>query len=317
MKTSSLLPSKSHANVADNPPSLDAYADITAYYNIAGPDYEAWSRHFNMHFGYCRHFGQIFSLERMLREMNDQVIATLQINPQTPSLVADLGCGAGTVARHLAKKFPKAVVKGITISDYQIKKGSALIEKDQLTERVELVIDNFEALHIADNTFTQAYAIESACHAHGDNKPFFISELARVLQPGAPFCIADGFLKHSGRRPRFFNYLYQKLLRYWALPSFAPIEDFTATLEKNGLTNITVREISWRIAPSVAYVPWTCIKFFATELWKHRSLRLKKERWHNVYGPLLGMILGLYRRHFGYYIITGKKATTVSTGPVL
>ena len=71
--------------------------------------------------------------------------------------------------------------------------------------------------------------------------------------------------------------------------------------------DIKVEEISLRIAPSVAYVPYTCIKFFIKELWKNKSLRMKKERWNNVYGPLLGMILGLYRKHFGYYIISGKK----------
>jgi hypothetical protein len=78
-------------------------------------------------------------------------------------------------------------------------------------------------------------------------------------------------------------------------------------LEKHGLTAIQTGEISMRIAPSVAYVPWTSIKFFATELWRKKSFKLKKERWNNVIAPLLGMILGLYRKHFGYYIISGTK----------
>ncbi len=78
-------------------------------------------------------------------------------------------------------------------------------------------------------------------------------------------------------------------------------------LKRQGLQNITIKEISLRIAPSVSYVPWTCLKFFVKELWKNKSLRMKKERWHNVYAPVLGMILGLYRKHFGYYIISGKK----------
>jgi hypothetical protein len=34
---------------------------------------------------------------------------------------------------------------------------------------------------------------------------------------------------------------------------------------------------------------------------------MKKERWHNVYAPLLGMLVGLFRKKFGYYLITGEK----------
>jgi ubiquinone/menaquinone biosynthesis C-methylase UbiE len=188
-----------------------------------------------------------------------------------------------------------------------MKKGRSLISNENLTKQVSMVKDNFENLHIEDNYFTHAYALESACHAGGTDKENFISEMARVLQPGGRFCIADGFIKHDHKLPRFFSYLYKKILRYWALPCFANINEFVNKLDQYGLTDITVKEISVKIAPSVAYVPWVSFKFFVKEIWKNRSLRMKKERWHNVYGPILGMILGLYRKHFGYYIISGKK----------
>ncbi|MEO6611195.1 MAG: class I SAM-dependent methyltransferase [Chitinophagaceae bacterium] len=287
--------------------STDAYKNITSYYDIAGPDYEAWSRNFNMHFGYCRSFSNIFFLERMLNNMNEEVLTKLAIDPGEKAFIADLGCGVGTVARYAAEKIPRATITGVTISDYQINKGRSLAEKEKLSERVILLKDNFEHLHFADESFTHTYAIESACHAGGSDKKLFISEMARILERGGKFCIADGFLKHDRPLPRFFNYLYKKILKYWALPCFGNIHAFETELKKNGLAKISIKEISWRIAPSVAYVPWTCIKFFAKEIWKNRSLRMEKERWYNVYGPVLGMILGLYRKHFGYYIISGEK----------
>lgn len=292
--------------VANSIPAKD-YREIKEYYDIAGPDYETWSKNFNMHFGYCRKFSDIFFLEKMLVNMNAEVLNKLQINPNEDAHIADLGCGVGTVARYAAKKFPLAKITGITISDYQIKKGVSLINEESLSKQVSIVKDNFEALHYAGNHFTHAYALESACHAGGADKENFISEMARVLKPGGRFCIADGFIKHNNKLPRFFSFLYKKILRYWALPCFGNIQKFEEKLKQQGLTDITTREISLRIAPSVAYVPWTCLKFFAKELWKNKSLRMKKERWHNVYGPILGMILGLYRKHFGYYIISGKK----------
>ncbi len=283
------------------------YFKIEKYYDVAGPDYEMWSKNFNMHFGYYRKFSDLFLLERMLINMNDQVLKRLHTDTGKPSHIIDLGCGVGTVARHTAQKFPLSTITGITIVDSQIEKGRVLIRKDKLEAQVELKNENFEHLNFNDNTFTHAYAMESACHANGKGKELFIKEMARVLKPGGRFCIADGFIKHDGNHPRLFNYLYNKIKKYWALPCFATINEFEINLRKYGFTNIKIEEISMRIAPSVAYVPWTSIKFFATELWRNKSLHLKKERWHNVYAPVLGMILGLYRKHFGYYLISGCK----------
>ena len=46
------------------PVHKDDYSDIKNYYDVAGPDYETWSKDFNMHFGYVKKFTDIFSLER-------------------------------------------------------------------------------------------------------------------------------------------------------------------------------------------------------------------------------------------------------------
>lgn len=288
-------------------PTSNVYKPITDYYDIAGPDYEAWSPHFNMHFGYYTSFSSLFSLEKMLQQMNREVLTRLQLDATKKAVIADLGCGVGAVARYAAQRFPLAEIQAITISDYQVNKGNELNRQERLQGRVAMVKSNFEGLAMDDASFTHAYAIESSCHARGAGKPLFVAEMARVLQSGGRFCITDGFIKHDRRLPRFFSFIYKKILKYWALPCFAHIHEMERTLREHGFKNITVEEISWRIAPSVAYVPCTCLKFFAKEIMKNKSLRMKKERWHNVYGPVLGMILGLYRSHFGYYIITGEK----------
>ncbi len=202
------------------------YEDITTYYNVAGPDYEAWSKNFNMHFGYCKSLTDIFFLERMLVNMNGEVLKQLQIDPVLNTTIADLGCGVGTVARQAARQFPLAKITGITIADYQIQKGRLLIEKENLTAQVSIIKDNFENLHISDESFTHVYALESACHASGAGKKFFVSEMARVLKTGGRFCIADGFLKHNRKLPRFFFFLYKNIFNYWAIPCFVNIIEF-------------------------------------------------------------------------------------------
>lgn len=298
---------KTAAKYSSAPVKDNYYKPITDYYDIAGPDYEAWSKNFNMHFGYCTSFSDLFSLETMLNNMNKVVLDHLKIDPAKITRIADLGCGVGAVSRYAAKRFPLSKITAITISDYQIDKGNLLNKEEALEDKISMVKDNFENLHINYETFTHAYALESCCHARGTGKPHFIAEMARVLKTGGRFCIADGFLKHDRKHPRLFSFIYKKILKYWALPCFGNIHEIEKTLKNNGFENIEIKEISMRIAPSVAYVPWTCFKFFTKEIAKNKSLRMKKERWYNVYGPVLGMILGLYRSHFGYYIISGEK----------
>ena len=283
------------------------YDPIKNYYAIAGPDYEVWSRKFNMHFGYARTFWDFFFLERMLDNMSDEVIAQLHVDKNISANIADLGCGVGAVARHTAKKFPLSSISAITISPHQVVKCNSLNKEADLRDRIHILQDNFENLSIPNETFTHAYALESACHAGGSNKELFIAEMARTLKKGGRFCIADGFLKPASTVPPLFNFLCKKVTSFWAVPCFANINEFLATLSAYGLRDIQAREISWRIAPSVMYVPWTCLKFFALEIWRNKSLRMEKERWNNVYAPVLGMLLGLYRNHFGYYIISGSK----------
>ena len=241
--------------------------------------------------------------------MNDEVLNRLQLPTGKTLQVVDLGCGVGTVARYAVKKYNNLHITGTTISDYQLEKGRSLNAKSGLNDEVELIKDNFEESAFPSNYFDFAYALESACHASHSNKELFIAEMARTLKPGGRFCIADGFIKHNKPLPWLFKRINRKITDCWALPCFGNLQEFKAALLQYGLTDIKVEEISMRIAPSVAYVPWTCVKFFVKELWTNKSLKMKKERWNNVIAPVLGMVLGLYRRHFGYYIISGRKET--------
>jgi len=114
---------------AANTTAPEVYSNIQDYYNIAGPDYEAWSPNFNMHFGYCKYFTDIFSLEKMLFRMNDEVLDRLQLPKDGSIKIADLGCGVGTVARHTAKKYAHAHITGTTIVITRLKKEMNLLSK--------------------------------------------------------------------------------------------------------------------------------------------------------------------------------------------
>src|SRR5450432_2845717 len=80
---------------------------LEQYYREAGPDYAAWSREFNMHFGYYRAGANPLRRETMLEQMNAEVLARLQLRAEAPRLL-DLGCGLGATLRSFARRLPHA-----------------------------------------------------------------------------------------------------------------------------------------------------------------------------------------------------------------
>jgi len=72
--------------VVDPPPSgIEIRQRVLAYYNAATTDYRAWSREFNMHFGYWRFGLNPFRREPMLHELNLQALARLNLPRDRPA----------------------------------------------------------------------------------------------------------------------------------------------------------------------------------------------------------------------------------------
>ena len=69
----------------------------------------------------------------------------------------------------------------------------SLNKKEGLDERITIIKDNFENLHVEDEYFTHVYALESACHSSGAGKNMFVAEMARVLKSAAGFLLLMGF----------------------------------------------------------------------------------------------------------------------------
>ena len=280
---------------------------IIAHYEIAGPDYEFWSDKFNMHFGYYKKGMNPFRREPMLDRMNTEVIRRLNLPTDLPSNVLDMGCGLGATARHLANSHTYAHVRGLTVVPWQVKKGNELNEEAGLSDRVYIHKGDFRAMPFEDNSIDFAYAIESSCYASGDDKADLIAEMSRVLRPGGRFVIADVFRKHDRPLKPIVEKAYRELCRNWALPSMARLDDMRLRLYKEGFTNILTEDISWHVAPSAVHVPFAIPAFLIKEMWNNKSLKLKKERWDHLKASFCCVILGLARKDFGYYLISGEK----------
>lgn len=285
----------------------DVRRQVVRYYTEAGQDYEAWSRSFNMHFGYFRRGLNPLRLESMLDEMTRQVLGRLGLDLSAAHRLLDLGCGLGAPARWAVRRHPALSIDAATLVPWQARNATRLAALQGTDGRLRFLSADFTSTPFAKATFDGAYAIESACHDQGLAKEGFVREAARVLKPGARLALADGFLK-GGRPLRWpLSRLFEVVCADWALETFAEIGAFTRCLEEHGFEDLQVEEISWRIAPSVAHIPWVTARFLWRELRTH-GLRLSAVRWGHLRACVLSPLVGLARHRFGYFLVSARRA---------
>jgi len=274
--------------------------EMVDFYNGATEDYEFWSKDFNMHFGYFIPFKtNPFMRDNMLNEMNNQVLKRLKLI-DSKSLLADLGCGMGGSMRYALKKNKNLAAFGVTLSDFQVKKGNELLKGYNGT----ILKENYNNTSFASESFDGALAIESFCHSGHSEKSF--KEAYRILKPSGKLVIADAFLKKEATDLcNGSNYAYQKLCNHWSLEKLGNIDTVVRQLKKQGFTKIEVEDISFRVAPSVLHVPFAIIGFVLKGILGLNSL--KHESLHNLKGSFYALLSGLHMQSFGYYIISCTK----------
>jgi ubiquinone/menaquinone biosynthesis C-methylase UbiE len=286
--------------------SLPAVEQVIEFYEEASMDYGHWSKDFNMHLGFYRRGLNFLDREKMLEQMNREVAARLKLDSRDKAFLIDLGCGAGAISRCVAKKYPNANVKGVTIAPSQVKTARKLNMRENLQNRIEIFEGDYTKLPFEDAAADGVWAVESACYARGSDKANLVREMARVLKPGARFVIADCFIKQPEKKLNaLVEKCYSEVCKNWALREMPAVEHFVAALKKQGFREIVIEDISWRVAPSLAHAPFAVFtflvkKFLAAEPLKQKSIG-------NLKASLLAPVLGANRSKFGYYLISGKR----------
>lgn len=275
--------------------------DVVRYYEVAGPDYAAWSPKFNMHFGYWDGRTNPFRREAMLDRMNEVALDRLRLDEHRPVAIADMGCGLGATARFVAARRPNARVSGFTIVPWQVASGNRISEGEGLRPRVRLALADYARTPLRDASVDAAYAIESTSYAAGADKDDLVAELARIVKPGGRVHFSDGFLKMRRLGP-LSRWIYETVCRSWAIDEMAAIGPFVRALERHGFADVRVEEVSWKVAPSFAHVPFLCLSF-ALRRFLHGEFRWSKERRQNLVGSFFGCLLGLCRSRIGYYLV--------------
>jgi cyclopropane fatty-acyl-phospholipid synthase-like methyltransferase len=278
---------------------------LEQYYSEAGPDYAAWSREFNMHFGYYRAGANPLHREAMLEQMNAEVLARLDVDDLTEPRLLDLGCGLGATLRSFARRLPHSKLLGVTRVPWQVEQGRALNSAAGYGDRIAVLQADYEDTPLASGSFDGAYALESSCYAQGSDKRLLLEEAHRMLRPGGRLVVVDGFL-----RGRFVSkaqqHIYRKVCECWVVQDFAELQLFVRRLEKLGFGEITVEHLQTRVAPSVMHVPWVSLKFLLTDV-VFGARAMTRARWNNVLAPLLLPLVSAPLGPLSYCMVTARK----------
>jgi len=277
--------------------TTDSGAAVASYYADSEAVYAWWSPARHLHHGYWRR-GVPLRHDPMLTAMVDRVVAGLAL-PARPR-VADLGCGYGSSARHIAQTVPDATVHGYTIVPAQARWARA-----HPTEGVEVSLRDYRATRAPDGHFHGAFCLESLCYATGPDKGDLLAEAARILAPRGRLVLAGGFV--VGRPGPVSRYLLEQVAAGWAVDTFAHLDAVTAQLNRLGFDRIEVEDAGWRIAPTVVSGHRRMATQIAARWWR-RQRWSAAERGHLRAG-MHGLWLGLCRHTFRYLIVSARRAS--------
>ena len=273
---------------------------VTAHFHASATLYGLWSPERHLHFGYWRWPMDPFDRRAMLEELVHQVARPLGL--RCGDRVADLGCGYGSAARLIARSYDTHV-DAFTVVPEQFEEGRTAAWVDGLQDLVTMHLRDFRETALPDGSIDAVIGMESLCYGNRHGKADVLAEAARILKPGGHISLVDGFLlkKPTGLRVQMVRTVEQG----WALPSFPHRAAFLREMTDAGFTDITVKDLSWRVAICALHGPPLMLWRELRRLLAGRPLP-PLERAH-LRSCMLGILLGTQRDLFRYLHITARR----------
>ena len=110
------------------------------------------------------------------------------------------------------------------------------------------------------------YALESSCRARTQTNVRCYGEIFHLLKPGGILVIIEALLHQSSPLPTFIDGIYRSWCRNWAVTELGEQSAVLGALRQLSFSEIELREISWRIAPSALHIPVVATAFTLREL---------------------------------------------------
>jgi demethylmenaquinone methyltransferase/2-methoxy-6-polyprenyl-1,4-benzoquinol methylase len=136
-----------------------------------------------------------------------KAVTTLLKN--NPKKILDIATGTADMAILACKMLKPEQITGIDISEGMLEMGRKKIEKEQLTNKIQLQIGDSETISFANNTFDAVMAAFGV--RNFENLEKGLSEMYRVLKPGGHLLILE-FSKPQGKFIKKVYNLYMNMM---------------------------------------------------------------------------------------------------------
>ncbi len=219
--------------------------DIENYYDQTEVHYRM---HWKLDEGMGLHYGIWDENTKNLAEavLNSNYLLMNMGGIQSSDTVLDAGCGIGGSSVYLASHLG-CQVRGITLSEKQVKTATALALKKGVGDKVSFSQQDYTKTNFPDNTFDFAWCIESMQTA--TDKDAFFKEMKRIIKPGGKILFADIF------KPQPYNIVGEKdmltMLNGWAMSDILSISELHETTVRNAFEVSKIRDVSKEVLKSV------------------------------------------------------------------
>ena len=173
--------------------------------------------------------------------------------------ILDLATGTADVAIEITKAYPTAKVTGLDPSEEMMRHGTEKVAELGLSERIQLVKGDAQALPWEDDSF------EGSCISFGirnvPDRSKALKEMKRVTRPGCRVVVLEAGEPRKGLLAplvRFHIHHIMPLLgsvlsgsseyRYLqtSIEAFPPAEEFCGMMKDAGLKDVSVRHLMFR-----------------------------------------------------------------------
>jgi SAM-dependent methyltransferase len=111
-----------------------------------------------------------------------------RMEPRPGEAILEVGCGAGSLVRLLAKRLGRAnPITAADVNPFLLREAAALAAEDGLAKAIEFTHGNAESLPFADNSYDCVYSVTVLEECDADRA---LAEIMRVLRPGGRAGIA-------------------------------------------------------------------------------------------------------------------------------
>jgi cyclopropane fatty-acyl-phospholipid synthase-like methyltransferase len=282
--------------------SIRSRAALKRYYEMAGPDYEYWSRNMNMHFGVWHRGISVLDREAMLEQTSLEAFTYFNRKSDEAFHALDAGCGVGASLRTAAAFFRNATFAGITVVPWQIERSRSVLTD---ASRVQTTLADYEETSFPDQSFDICFSIEAAVHGTGLDKRKYLREMHRLLRPGGRLVVVDCFLLHPPESINpFTRMIYRTACEGWAVQEMAVLPAMIDAARELGFSDVRFQDYSFRVAPSVMHVPWVTAKYLIDSV---RHGGRTQESLKHVLSCACACLLGPQLHLFRYGIFIAEK----------